>query len=169
MVGVILNFAKHYYKTSTELYSVKLSKENWSIIFYLFRDFSLFFSYGMSLLLINPDMFADVKLPLPFFPLGTIFLGISLIYKLSPSTQKNQRLFLIFLAISAIIQYIGFVFVMEAAPSEWVNSGNATGFWLTLRNFRSNLNPELSMMTFSISFPLLMIISTIMLFKGIKK
>ncbi len=164
MVGGILHFAENYYTQSLSNFKIRVSQENWSILFFLFRDFSLFLSYVLSLLLINPDMFADVKFPLPFFPLGVIFLGIALIFKLR--NEPKKKLFNFFLGLSLVVQYLGFVFVMEAAPEEWTNS---SAFWSFMSNLRSVNNPQLSMLTFYAAFPILLIINILLLHSARKK
>ncbi len=170
-LGLIFHHATDFYKSSLDNFKIKLSGENWAILFFIIRDFSLFAAFGISILLINPDMFADIKFPLPFFPIGVILLGIALIYKLKgdlETNSKHRKIFNIFLLLSGMVQYFGFVFVMEAAAKEWVSSGVAGTFWNSLRNLRSNLNPALSMWTFYITFPVLLIILLIMLSSGLK-
>ena len=171
LLAIILHFAQGYFSESLGKFKFRVSKENWSILFFLIRDFSLFASFGISVILINPDMFADVKLPMPFFPLATVLLGIALIFKLRGRLYKDsshERLFVVFLIAAAVVQYLGFVLVMESAPVEWISGGYASGFWLSLTNLRSNLNPALSMWSFLISFPLLLIIFFIMIAAGVK-
>jgi hypothetical protein len=170
-LGLILHYATDFYKSSLDNFKIRLSGENWAILFFIIRDFSLFASFGISLLLINPDMFADIKFPLPFFPIGVILLGIALIYKLKGEldiNSKHKKIFNIFLLLAGIVQYLGFVFVMEAASKDWVASGVAGTFWLSLRNLRSNLNPSLAMWTFYISFPVLLVILLIIVSSGLK-
>ena len=171
-LGLILHYATDFYKSSLDNFKIRLSGENWAILFFIIRDFSLFASFGISLLLINPDMFADIKFPLPFFPIGVILLGIALIYKLKgkiETNKKHKNMFNIFLLLSGIVQYLGFVFVMEAAATDWVKSGVAGKFWLSLKGLRSNLNPSLSMWTFYICFPIILIILIIMIGAGLKR
>ena len=171
LIGLILHLSSDWHKNTLKLFKITISKENLSVLFIFIRDFSLFASFGISLLLINPDMFADVKFPLPFFPIGAILLGIALIFKIKGTTDINsndRKKFFIFLILAAVVQYLGFIFVMEAAPTEWIEAGQADNFWLTLKNLRSNLNPQLSMITFYTSFPALLIILSIMLINGLK-
>ncbi len=171
LLGALLHFARGFFKDTRRYFRFNVSRDNWSILLNLLKDFSLFGSYGISLLLINPDMFADVKFPMPFFPLGVIFLGIALIYKIRgdlTQSSRAQKLFALFLLLAVIVQYFGFVFVMEAAPEEWVNAGVAGDFWLSLRSMRSNLNPSLSMWSFILSFPVLVIITGLMIYYGYK-
>lgn len=168
LAGLLLHLAGGYRKNILKSFRINMTKEGWSAIFFVVRDFSLFFSFGISLLLINPDMFADVKFPLPFFPLGVVLLGTALIFKLNGKADNpglSRNLFFIFLISSALVQYFGFVFVAEAAPAEWVANGYAGNFWLSLRGLRSNLNPQLSMISFSVSFPIIMLILIILFLK----
>ncbi len=168
LAGLLLHLAGGYRQNLLKSFRINMTKEGWSAVFFVVRDFSLFFSFGISLLLINPDMFADVKFPMPFFPLGVIFLGTALIFKLNGKADDiglSRNLFFIFLISSAVVQYFGFVFVAEAAPEEWVVSGYAGDFWLNLRALRSNLNPQLSMISFSVSFPILILILIVLFLK----
>jgi hypothetical protein len=172
LLGAILHYAEGFFSESKGKFYFRVSKENWSILFFIIRDFSLFAAFGISLLLINPDMFADVKFPVPFFPVATVLLGIALIYKLRGkmnTSPSQERLFNIFLISATVVQFSGFVLVMEAAPAEWVNSGYASEFWLVLRSLRSNVNPVLSMWSFFISFPALIIIFLVMIKAGINR
>jgi hypothetical protein len=172
LLGVILHFAQGFFNESQGKFYFRVSRENWSILFFLIRDFSLFAAFGISLLLINPDMFADVKLPMPFFPLATVLLGVALIFKLKGKMSGNlmqERLFNVFLISAIVVQYTGFVLVMEAAPTDWVHGGYASDFWLALRSLRSNVNPALSMWSFLLSFPALIVIFIVILKEGIRK
>ncbi len=172
LLGVILHYAQGFFIESRGKFYFRVSQENWSILFFLIRDFALFAAFGISLLLINPDMFADVKLPMPFFPAGTVLLGIALIFKLRGKMNtvvSQDNLFNIFLLSATVVQFAGFVLVMEAAPTEWISSGYASEFWLALRNLRSNLNPALSMWSFFISFPILIVIFLVMIKAGINR
>ncbi len=172
LLGVILHFARGFFSENQGQFYFRVSRENWSILFFLIRDFSLFAAFGISLLLINPDMFADVKLPVPFFPAATVLLGIALIFKLKGKLTSNasqELMFNVFLIAAVVVQYTGFVLVMEAAPTEWVSGGYASDFWLALRNMRSNLNPGLSMWSFLLSFPVLIVIFLMMIKTGMQK
>ena len=170
LIGLLLHFAGGYYQRILNSFRIRLSGENFGIIFVLVRDLSLFAAFGIGAMLINPDIFGDIKLALPFVPLGTVFLGLALVVKLSKDIEKDRRtnkLFSYLLLTAAFLQYFGFVFVMEAAPEEWVSPGKVGAFWLFLRSLRSNLNPSLSMWTFYLTFPLIVIVFLLILLKGI--
>lgn len=172
LLGLILHLAALYYARTLSSFRIRLSGENFGIVFVLVRDISLFAAFGIGALLINPDIFGDIKLALPFVPLGTIILGFALVVKLAMDIENNwnaRKLFTWLLAIAAGLQYFGFVFVMEAAPQEWVTAGKAGTFWLALRNLRSNLNPSLSMWTFYTCFPLLVVVIIMLLAVGLSR
>ncbi len=172
LLGLVLHLATSYYSRTSSEFKLRLSSENFGIIFFLVRDLSLFASFGIGVMLINPDIFGDIKLALPFVPLGIVLLGFALVVKVHRDTEGDwnaRRLFMWLLVASAFLQYFGFVFVMEAAPEAWVSSGEAGKFWLFLRGLRSNLNPRLSMWTFYLSFPLLVLVFILLIVGGLKK
>jgi len=172
LLGFILHAASPYYRRATSEFKLKISSENFGIIFLWIRDLALFASFGIGAMLINPDIFADIKLALPFVPLGVVLLGFALVVKVHRNLEgdrRDRKLFMWLLSLSALLQYFGFVFVMEAAPSEWVSSGKAGRFWAFLRGLRSNLNPDLSMWTFYLVFPLLAVVFLLLILGGVRR
>ncbi len=170
-LGFLMHIGKLYYERMLNSFKLKLSGENFGIVYLLVRDLSLFGAFGIGVLLLNPDIFSDIKLALPFVPLGTIFLGLALYTKLRFNVEDSgnkRNLFLGLLTTSTILNYFGFIFVMESAPEEWVSIGKAGNFWLFLRSLRSNLNPDLSMWTFYICFPILIFVMGLILYGGIR-
>ncbi len=172
LLGFILHIASLYYSRTLNSFKIRLSGENFGIVFVLVRDLSLFAAFGIGALLINPDIFGDVKLALPFVPLGTVLLGFALYIKLSKDIEADwsaRKLFIWLLTAAAFLQYFGFIFIMESAPESWVETGKAGNFWLFLRSMRSNINPSLSMWTFYICFPLVVVIFIMLLSVGLSK
>jgi len=134
------------------------------MIFIFVRDGALVFSFLFGLILINPDIMADIKLAVPFLPLGTVLLGAALLVKMGFDIQKNRRAnvaFTVILACAVLLEYFGFTFVMEAAPSEWLSQ--VAPFWGQLRMMRSNLNPQLAMTTFWVVLPMIGVLFVAML------
>ncbi len=172
LLGLVLHMATSYYSRTSSEFKLKLSSENFGIIFFLVRDLALFASFGIGVMLVNPDIFGDIKLALPFVPLGIVLLGFALVVKVHRDVERDWRakkLFMWLLVASAFLQYFGFIFVMEAAPQSWVSAGEAGKFWLFLRSLRSNLNPQLSMWTFYLTFPLLIIVFILLISGGLRK
>ena len=157
VLGFVLHLAQDYYDRTLAEFRLRLSGEHWGLVFLAVRDGSLFLAFALGLLFINPDIMADIKLAVPFMPLGTAVLGWALIVKVSTdirASRKAARLFLTLLGAAVVLQFFGYTFVMEAAPAEW--SQHAGGFWNVLRGMRSNENPALAMATFYICFPLIL-------------
>ncbi len=75
LLGSILHFARGFFLDSRRYFKFNVSRDNWGIMLNLLKDFSLFGSFGISMLLINPDMFGDAKFPLPFPQLVLFSLG----------------------------------------------------------------------------------------------
>ncbi len=171
-LGLLLHLANLYYYRTLSSFKIRLSGENFGIVFVLIRDIALFAAFGIGALLINPDIFGDVKIALPFVPLGTIILGLALYVKLSKDIErdwKSRKIFTWLLSTAAFLQYFGFIFIMESAPEAWVNAGHAGNFWMFLKSLRSNLNPSLSMWTFYILFPVLLIVFIMLLSAGLSR
>ncbi len=157
VLGFVLHLAQAYYDRTLADFRLRLSGENWGLVFLAVRDGSLFLAFALGLLFINPDIMADIKLAVPFMPLGTVFLGWALVVKLATDIRRDGKvagLFLGLLSVAVLLQFFGYTFVMEAAPGEW--RAGQTGFWTALRGMRSNVNPELAMATFYVCFPLLL-------------
>jgi len=134
------------------------------------RDIALFLAFGLGVLLVNPDVFDDMKLAVPFIPAGTVLLGIALTVKLAVDIESKRfagKVFDLMLISAAILQYFGFVFIMEAAPEDWITSGVAGAFWTGLRTMRSNANPELALWTFYTCFPMLIMVFAAMAVVGL--
>ncbi len=170
ILGYVMHLARAYFRRTMDQFRIRLSGENWAIIFILVRDVALFLAFAIGLLYINPDIMSDIKLAVPFMPLGTLFLGIALLIKLGwdiEGSKSAYRWFSIFLTIAVALQYFGFTFVMEAAPEEWFEK--VSPVWKSLRAMRSNLNPELSMWTFYTVFPLIVILLAAMIYMALKK
>lgn len=158
VLGFVLHLAQAYYDRTLTDFRLRLSGENWGLVFLAVRDGSLFLAFALGLLFINPDIMADIKLAVPFMPLGTVLLGWALIVKLAADirgSNKTAALFLGLLSAAVLVQFFGYTFVMEAAPEEW--QAGQTVFWSALRGMRSNVNPSLALATFYVCFPLLLL------------
>ncbi len=157
VLGLVLHLAEAYYERTLGSFRLRLSGEHWGLVFLVVRDGSLFLTFAIGLLFINPDIMADIKLAVPFYPLATAILGWALIVKVAKDIHNDARaakLFLSLLTLSVLLYFFGYTFVMEAAPEEWLP--HVAPFWGGLRNLRSNANPGLAMFTFYTCFPLIL-------------
>ncbi len=164
ILGFVLHLARMYYYSTLRSFRVRMSGEHWAMIFLIVRDGALILSFLFGLILINPDIMGDIKLAVPFLPLGTVILGTALLVKMGWDVEHNPKpnaIFTTLLFLSVLVEYFGFTFVMEAAPSEWAS--HVAPFWENLRLMRSNLNPHLAMVTFWVVFPMIVILFLAML------
>ncbi|NOY79180.1 MAG: hypothetical protein GXO76_15110, partial [Calditrichaeota bacterium] len=164
ILGFVLHLARTYYYSTLRSFRVRMSGEHWAMIFLIIRDGALILSFLFGLILINPDIMGDIKLAVPFLPLGTVILGVALLVKMGWDVSSDRRANTVFtglLFVAVLLDYFGFTFVMEAAPSEWAS--HVAPFWENLRLMRSNLNPHLAMVTFWVVFPMIVTLFLAML------
>jgi len=137
---------------------LRVTVEVWRLLMDFAVDVCLFVSVGIGFLIINPDIFGDIKVALPFFPAAVSLLAIALVlrvlYGAREAGRSTFKAALLLMTISALLNAIGYTFVMEAAPGEWL-AGHPSGFWSALRGWRSNENLERSMTVFWIFGPLM--------------
>ncbi len=117
-------------------------------------------------LVLNPDIMADIKMAIPFYPITTILCGVALVLRLFQGGHevgsKNYFRSLYLMLAANIINIIGFTFVAEAPSGEYL-AGHPSAFWDYVKNhLRSNADPcglELAQATFYICFPILLAVS----------
>ena len=166
LLGVLaLGFAlaQGYYRSLEKHLSLRVSIELWRLTTVVFADVVLVMVVLVGLLLFNPDIMADIKMAVPFYPIATILFGVALVLRLfhgghdTGSKSFSRALYL--MGMASIINLLGFTFVAEAATEEY-SLTHSHLFWDYLRNhLRSNAGPcglELALVTFYICFPILM-------------
>jgi hypothetical protein len=115
--------------------------------------------------MLNPDIMADIKMAVPFYPITSILFCLALILRLfhgghEPGSKTFLRaIYLMFIA--NVINIVGFTFVAEAPSGEYL-AGHPSAFWDFIKDhLRSNADPAglvLSQVTFYICFPILMVV-----------
>jgi hypothetical protein len=101
---------------------------------------------------------ADIKIGLPFVPLGMMLLIISLIIKVFRNTEDINKLSRInnyIISAGALLNMLGYILVMEAPGDEYAASQQS--FWILMKSWRSNINPLLSTVVFYVTFAILII------------
>jgi hypothetical protein len=159
LVSFLLHIGRPYFERILSRLPLRVAADIWWLMYIVFRDGTLLLAVIFGLFTLNPDLMADIKIGLPFVPLGTVALSAALavkVFKNAEDVNKSFRLATSLVAIGLILNTIGFVFVMEA-PGEEYNLGRLA-FWQTLRSLRSNANPNLSLWTFYIAIALLSVI-----------
>ena len=158
-----LAIAQDYYRSLERHLSLRVSIELWRILTVLAVDVLLVVVVLVGYLALNPDIMADIKIAIPFYPIATILFAVALVLRLFrgghdvASGSCLPALYLVFAA--NLINIVGFTFVMEAPSGEYL-ALHPSAFWGWIKtHLRSNADPcglELSQVTFYACFPVLM-------------
>ena len=164
-VALGIAMAEPYHRRIESLLTLRVSTEVWRAATVVAVDLLLAAMVISGLFLINPDIMADVKMAVPFYPLATVLAAAALVLRLlhggsAPGTRAHGRaLWLLFWA--DLVNLAGFTFVMEAPGHEYLElHPNPVWRWLAL-HLRSNAVPsgiELAQWSFWIFFPALVAI-----------
>ena len=168
IISFLLHIGRPYFDRIIGRFTLRIAADLWWIVYIVLRDGTLFFSVLFGFLNLNLDLMADVKIGLPFVPLGTVALAAALLIKIFRNTEdinKSFRISVYLVMLGAFLNTIGYVLVMEAPGDEYAIA--KTTFWETMRSWRSNANPELATITFYITFVLLLSIVTIAALKSL--
>ncbi|MGA2031982.1 MAG: hypothetical protein ABSG68_06990 [Thermoguttaceae bacterium] len=163
MLALGLALAQGYYRALEKHLSLRVSVELWRLTTVVFADVVLAMVVLIGLLLLNPDIMADIKMAVPFYPIATILFALALVLRLfhlgHDSGAKSFLPALYLMGVASIVNILGFTFVAEAASEEYL-AHHPSLFWDYLRNhLRSNADPfglELTQATFYVCFPILM-------------
>ncbi|MHB8974065.1 MAG: hypothetical protein ACYC4N_26820 [Pirellulaceae bacterium] len=166
MLGILvcgLALVQGYYRSLEKHLSLRVSIELWRILTVVLVDVLLAVVVIVGYVVLNPDILADIKVAVPFYPITTILFGMALVLRLfhgghDPRSKNFLRaIYLMFVA--SVINIVGFTFVAEAPSGEYLTT-HPSPFWDYVKNhLRSNADPsglELTQITFYICFPLLM-------------
>lgn len=167
VISFLLHIGRPYFDRIISRFTLRVAADLWWIVYIVLRDGTLFFSVLLGFSNLNLDLMADVKIGLPFVPLGTVALAAALLIKIFRNTEDINKFFRIstyLVMLGAFLNTIGYVFVMEAPGDEYAIA--KTTFWETMRSWRSNANPELATITFYIAIALLFSIVTIAALKA---
>ena len=162
IVSALLHAARPYFTRVLGTLTLRVAADLWWLGYVVARDVTLFVALLCGLWTLNLDLMADIKIALPFVPLGTVVLAAALAAKVLFGTDAPggvRRFAGVAVALAASLNLFGWVFVMEGPGDEYAAA--ASPFWATLRGLRSNLNPELSTATFVIAGTLLLLVGTI--------
>jgi hypothetical protein len=135
--------------------------EAWEAGVDLLIDLMMGFVGLVGLFIINPDIMADIKIALPWVPLAMVLISIALVIRVFHGGRivgsNAWWAVLGLVAIAMAANWFGFTFVMEAAGSEYLK-GQGGSLWPVLQRMRSDLNPDLAMVTFQWANPALVLV-----------
>ncbi len=160
IVSFCLHVGRPYFERILGRFTLRVAADLWWVVYIGLRDGSLFFALLFGILNLNMDLMADIKIGLPFVPLGTVFLAAALVWKVFRNTEDLNRAVRIstwLVAIGAFLNTLGYVLVMEAPGDEYAAA--KTAFWRTMVSWRSNANPEFAAVMFYVCFSALAIIA----------
>ncbi|KAB2881581.1 hypothetical protein F9K33_00575 [bacterium] len=169
VISCLLHIGRPYFERILSRFTLRVAADLWWMMYVLLRDGSLFLAVLFGFLNLNLDLMADIKIGLPFIPFGTVALAAALAVKVFHNTEDINKAFRFttyLVVIGGVFNIVGYVFVMEGPGSEYAVA--QTAFWQTLHSWRSNKNPELSVMTFYSSFLMLSVIGVFAVVKAVR-
>jgi len=168
LMGILVSgllLAQGYYRELNRHLNLRVSRELWNLLTVLLADLLLAAMFLVGFVVLNPDVMADIKMAVPFYPVATLLFAAALILRLfkgghevgSPSFDWALRLTLA----ANFVNVIGFTFVAEAASGEYLAT-HPSPFWTYLKtHLRSNADPiglEVAQITFLVCFPILLLL-----------
>jgi hypothetical protein len=141
--------------------TLRVAAEVWDVMTDFGADVLLFIVALVGLFVVNPDIMADIKIGLPWVPLGFILTTIALVVRVCHGGREVGTrpwwFATLLLAAGCALCWFGFTFVMEAAGEEFLKL-HPSATWTALRHMRSDMNPELAMTTFLWAHPVLLFV-----------
>ena len=162
--GVMLGFfalalvaGRGYLEALKARLSLRVTIEMWETLIDFGADLLLLLAALIGLFTTNLDIMADIKIAVPWVPLGLCLMGAALIVRAfhgghTPGSRAWWTA-LGLIALASLLNWFGFTFVMEAPGDEYVHLPLADAL-IALEKMRSNENPGLTMITYLCLAPL---------------
>jgi len=166
MLGILalgLTLIQPYYQSLKKYLTLRVAIEIWNVFTILVVDLLLAIVVLIGFMILNPDIMADIKVAVPFIPIGTILFAIALVIRLFYGghlfSESRFRLSLWMMFAANLANIVGFSLIMEAPAGEYLEI-HPSAFWTFVKTYlRSNANPnglEVAQVTFYICFPILL-------------
>jgi hypothetical protein len=166
MLGILatgLALVRGYYRAMEERLSLRVSIELWQLLTVVCVDVFLAIVVLVGYVVLNPDIMADIKMAVPFYPVASVLFAVALILRLfrgGHEAGSPNHLRALYLMVAAnLVNIVGFTFVAEAPSGEYLAT-HPSPFWDYVKtHLRSNADPaglEVSQVTFYVCFPLLL-------------
>lgn len=147
------------------LLTLRVSTEIWNVFPVVLVDALLASVALVGIVVVNPDVMADIKMAVPFYPLALVLIVGALLLRVFGGAHEHgtpaHRRALWLLTLGNVINLVGFTFVMEAPSSEYLQLHPSPMWSWVKTHLRSNASPnglELAYWSFWIFFPLLLLI-----------
>lgn len=163
LLALGLALIQNYYRSLERHLTLRVSVELWRVFTVLIVDLLLVMTVVVGYLVLNPDIMADIKMAVPFYPIAAVLFAAALVLRLfhgGHDAESKSFLGAIYFMLAAnLLNIAGFTFVAEAPSGEYL-AIHPSPFWDYLKqHLRSNADPyglELSQVTFCVCFPLLL-------------
>jgi hypothetical protein len=169
VLSFLLHIGRPYFERILSRFTLRVAADLWWMVYVVLRDGTLLFALLFGFLNLNLDLMADIKVGLPFVPLGTVALSVALVMKVFYNTEdvnKSFRISTYWVTIGALLNTMGYVLVMEAPGAEYAVA--KTAFWQLMHSWRSNENPEFATITFYTTFLMLIAVGGFAAVKAIR-
>jgi hypothetical protein len=160
IISFLLHIGRAYFERILGRFTLRVAADIWWVVYIALRDGTLLLAALFGFWHLNLDIMADIKVGLPFVPLGTVALAGALLVKVFQNAEDVNRSFRLstwLVTLGAVLNTIGYVFVMEGPGEEYTASKSA--FWQTIQSWKSNENPQLATFTFYVTFSLLVVMA----------
>jgi hypothetical protein len=159
VMSLLLHIGRSYFERILSRLTLRVAADIWWLLYVVLRDTTLFLAVLFGFFHFNLDIMADIKVGLPFVPLGTAVLAVALLLKVFYNSEDLTTAYKIstaLVAIGAMLNVIGFTFVMEGPGEEYAVA--KTPFWQKMMSLRSDFNPRLATITFYALMPVMTVI-----------
>ncbi|HEX9007443.1 MAG TPA: hypothetical protein VF889_09120 [Bacteroidota bacterium] len=156
ILSFLLHIGRPYFERILGRMTLRVAADIWWLVYVVLRDGSLLLALILGFIHLNLDIMADIKIGLPFVPLGTVAIAMALVTKVFRNAEDINRAYrrtTVWVVLGALLNALGYVLVMEAPGEEYAVAKSVV--WQTLESWRSNENPELCVITFTVAIILL--------------
>lgn len=162
--GLLL--ADAYRRAVEKRFGLLLSREAWRGVMVAAPDVLLTGVVLVGFLALNPDVMADAKIALPFYPVATLLFMEALTLRVfkggheAGSQAFHRSLGLTLLA--NFLNILGFAFVAEGASDEYLLRHPSPAWSFVRTHLRSNADPaglRLAQITFYVCFPVMILLA----------
>ena len=169
ILSFLLHIGRAYFERILGRFTLRVAADIWWVVYIALRDGTLLIAALFGFWHLNLDIMADIKVGLPFVPLGTVALAGALLVKVFRNAEDVNRSFRLstwLVTLGAFFNTVGYVFVMEGPGEEYAASRSA--FWQTVQSWKSNENPQLATLTFYVTFSLLAVMAAFAVVKAVR-
>lgn len=169
ILSFLLHIGRPYFDRILGRFTLRVAADIWWVVYIVLRDGTLLFAALIGFSHLNLDVMADIKVGLPFVPLGTVALAAALLVKVFQNAEdvnRSLRLSTRLVTLGAVLNTVGYVFVMEGPGEEYAASKSA--FWQAVASWQSDENHPLATITFYVAFSLLAVMAAFAVVKAMR-